>query len=85
MASFNRVILLGDRGINQLLVLSQVLLSLQLPFAAIPLVWLCGRPALMGDLVAPAWLQALGWSSAAVIVVINAGLLISTGRAWLHG
>lgn len=79
------VILLGDQGINQLLVLSQVLLSLQLPFAAIPLVWLCGRPELMGDLVAPAWLQALGWCSAAVIVVINAGLLISTGTAWWHG
>ncbi|MFZ0409187.1 MAG: Nramp family divalent metal transporter [Cyanobium sp.] len=79
------VILLGDQGINQLLVLSQVLLSLQLPFAAIPLVWLCGRPALMGDLVAPAWLQLLGWCCAAVIVLINAGLLISTGAAWLHG
>ena len=79
------VILLGDQGINQLLVLSQVLLSLQLPFAAIPLVWLCGRPELMGDLVAPAWLQALGWSCAAVIVGINAWLILSSTAAWLQG
>ena len=77
------VILLGDQGINNLLVLSQVLLSLQLPFAAIPLVWLCGRSELMGDLVAPRWLQALGWSCAGVIVIINAGLLISSATAWM--
>jgi manganese transport protein len=79
------VILLGDQGINQLLVLSQVLLSLQLPFAAIPLVWLCGRQDLMGDLVAPGWLQTLGWSCAVVIVLINAGLLLSSVQGWLVG
>jgi len=73
------VIVLGDLGINKLLVFSQVLLSLQLPFAAIPLVWLCGQPDLMGELVAPRWLQLVGWSSAGVIVLINGALLISTG------
>ena len=73
------VIVLGDLGINKLLVFSQVLLSLQLPFAAIPLVWLCSQPNLMGELVAPRWLQLVGWSSAGVIVLINGALLISTG------
>ena len=73
------VIVLGDLGINKLLVFSQVLLSLQLPFAAIPLVWLCSQPDLMGELVAPRWLQLVGWSSAGVIVLINGSLLISTG------
>ena len=73
------VIVLGDLGINKLLVFSQVLLSLQLPFAAIPLVWLCSQPKLMGELVAPRWLQLVGWSSAGVIVLINGTLLISTG------
>jgi manganese transport protein len=77
------VIVLGDQGINTLLVLSQVVLSLQLPFAAIPLVWLCSRPLLMGDLVAPGWLQAVGWSCAGLIVLINGGLLISTAQTWL--
>ena len=75
------VIVLGDLGINNLLVFSQVLLSLQLPFAAIPLVWLCSQPELMGELVAPRWLQLVGWSSAAVIVLINGALLISTGAS----
>ena len=73
------VIVLGDLGINKLLVFSQVLLSLQLPFAAIPLVWLCSQHNLMGELVAPRWLQLVGWSSAGVIVLINGALLISTG------
>ena len=75
------VIVLGDLGINKLLVFSQVLLSLQLPFAAIPLVWLCSQPDLMGELVAPRWLQLVGWSSAGVIVLINGSLLISTGAS----
>jgi len=75
------VIVLGDLGINKLLVFSQVLLSLQLPFAAIPLVWLCSQPNLMGELVAPRWLQLVGWSSAGVIVLINGALLISTGAS----
>jgi manganese transport protein len=73
------VIVLGDLGINNLLVFSQVLLSLQLPFAAIPLVWLCSQPELMGELVAPRWLQLVGWGSAGVIVLINGALLVSTG------
>ncbi len=73
------VIVLGDLGINKLLVFSQVLLSLQLPFAAMPLVWLCSRPGLMGELVAPRWLQLVGWGCAGVIVLINGALLISIG------
>jgi manganese transport protein len=39
------VILFGERATTNLLVLSQVVLSLQLPFAVIPLVWFCGRRA----------------------------------------
>jgi manganese transport protein len=71
------VVLLGDQATNNLLVLSQVVLSLQLPFAVIPLVWFCGRRGLMGELLAPRWLQSLGWTCAAVIVLINASLLCS--------
>jgi manganese transport protein len=69
------VLLLGDQATNRLLVLSQVVLSLQLPFAVIPLVAFCGRPGLMGELCSPRWLQGLGWASAAVIVWINGSLL----------
>jgi len=71
------VLLLGERATNQLLVLSQVVLSLQLPFAVIPLVWICGRRGWMGELRAPAWQLALAWLCAIAIVMINASLLLS--------
>jgi manganese transport protein len=69
------VILFGERATTNLLVLSQVVLSLQLPFAVIPLVWFCGRRGLMGELRAPFALQAAGWLCASVIVLINLSLL----------
>jgi len=71
------VLLLGDRATGQLLILSQVVLSLQLPFAVLPLVWFCSRRKLMGDLRAPNWLLLLAWITAAAIVVINSALLLS--------
>jgi manganese transport protein len=71
------VLLLGNQATGQLLVLSQVVLSLQLPFAVLPLVWFCGRPELMGDLKVPPWLELLAWACAALIVVINSALLLS--------
>ena len=66
----------GDRGATQLLVLSQVILSLQLPFAVIPLVQFTGSRRVMGALVAPGWLRVLAWALAAVIVALNAALLL---------
>ena len=71
------VLLLGDRATGSLLVLSQVVLSLQLPFAVVPLVWFCGQPSLMGSLRAPAWQRLLAWLSATAIVLINGSLLLS--------
>jgi manganese transport protein len=71
------VLLLGDRATGQLLILSQVVLSLQLPFAVLPLVWFCSRRKLMGNLRAPNWLLFLAWITAAAIVVINSALLLS--------
>jgi manganese transport protein len=69
------VMLLGDQATVQLLVLSQVVLSLQLPFAVIPLVQFCSRRGLMGELRAPQWLQLISWLCAAAIVIINVSLL----------
>ena len=65
----------GDRGATDLLVLSQVVLSLQLPFAVIPLVLYTVDRGLMGSFAAPRWLAALAWMIAAVIVVLNGYLL----------
>ncbi len=69
------VALAGDRGATQLLVLSQVVLSLQLPFAVVPLVAFTGSRATMGDLVTPAWLKLLAWAIAVVIIALNMTLL----------
>lgn len=66
---------MGDGGATRLLVLSQVILSLQLPFAVIPLVAFTGRAAIMGRFASPAWLRALAWIIATVIVVLNLTLL----------
>lgn len=67
--------LYGESGTAKLLVLSQIILSLQLPFAVIPLVMMTGDRRRMGDLAAPLWLSALAWAIAAVIVALNAKLL----------
>ena len=72
------VVLYGERGTGALLVLSQVVLSLQLPFAVFPLVsFTCDRRK-MGDLVAPRWMRLLAWMVAVIIAALNAYLLYQT-------
>ncbi|GAB6843401.1 Nramp family divalent metal transporter [Methylorubrum rhodinum] len=70
--------LYGDQGTAKLLVLSQVVLSMQLPFAVIPLVRFVSDRGLMGSFVIPRWLAALAWGIAGVIVVLNVKLLVDT-------
>ena len=67
--------LYGSSGTAQLLVLSQVILSLQLPFAVVPLVRFTGDRAKMGAFASPAWLKAAAWLISAVIISLNLKLL----------
>jgi len=67
--------LYGASGTTRLLVLSQVVLSLQLPFAVIPLVMFTSDRRKMGEFANPTWLKALAWITAAVILVLNFKLL----------
>jgi manganese transport protein len=67
--------LYGASGTAQLLILSQVILSVQLPFAVIPLMMFASDRKRFGTLAAPAWQLALGWLIAAVIVGLNLKLL----------
>ena len=69
--------LYGDKGTTQLLVLSQVVLSTQLPFAVIPLVTFTSNRAKMGRFVNPGWLKWGAWLIAAVIVGLNVKLLVT--------
>jgi manganese transport protein len=72
------VAIYGERGTGRLLILSQVILSLQLPFAVFPLVMFTGDRRKMGDLVAPVWMRALAWPVAVVIATLNGWLLWQT-------
>jgi manganese transport protein len=66
----------GEKGTAQLLILSQVILSLQLPFAIVPLVMFTADSKKMGVLVAPRWVTALAIITAAAIIALNIKLLV---------
>jgi manganese transport protein len=68
----------GESGTGALLILSQVVLSLQLPFAVFPLVLFTGDRRKMGDLVAPRWMLVLAWPVALLIAALNVWLLWQT-------
>jgi manganese transport protein len=70
----------GERGTEKLLILSQVILSLQLSFAVIPLVMFTGDRAKMGEFVNARWLKTLAWSTAALIVAANIWFLVLMAR-----
>ena len=72
------VSLYGERGTGALLILSQVILSLQLPFAVFPLVSFTSDRRKMGVFVAPRWVQALAWTIAVIIAALNVWLLYQT-------
>src|SRR5205085_6624614 len=65
----------GESGTAKLLILSQVILGLALPFAIVPLVMFTADRAKMGDLVAPRWLTWASALTAAVLIVLNIKLL----------
>ncbi|WP_416065575.1 Nramp family divalent metal transporter [Rhizobium sp. ZK1] len=66
----------GDQGTAELLILTQVVLSLQLSFAVFPLVMFTASRAKMGELVAPKWLSAVAYVVAVVIAGLNVKLLL---------
>ena len=68
--------LYGESGTARLLILSQVILSMQLPFAIVPLVQFTSDRTRMGVLVSPRWLRIAAWAIAAVIIALNVKLLI---------
>jgi manganese transport protein len=72
------IALAGRHGVGQLLVLSQVILSLQLPFAMLPLIYFTSRTKFLGALLPPLWLRALGWIVSVIILVFDAALLAAT-------
>jgi manganese transport protein len=76
-------ILYGESGTARLLILSQVILSLQLSFAVFPLVLFTSDRVKMGEFANPAWLKFRAYVVAFVIASLNVWLLFQTVRGWL--
>jgi manganese transport protein len=72
------IALYGERGTGPLIILSQVVLSLQLPFAVFPLVIFTSDPQKMGHFVNPRWVSVLAWTVAITIAALNIYLLYQT-------
>jgi manganese transport protein len=70
----------GEQGTEKLLILSQVILSLQLSFAVVPLVLFTGNRKIMGEFVNARWLKALAWFTAVLIAGLNGWLLVLMAR-----
>ena len=75
--------LAGEQSTQRLLILSQVILSLQLSFAVIPLIHFTSNRRNMGQFATPWWGQVLAWSAAAIIVALNGKLVLDQVGEWV--
>jgi manganese transport protein len=77
--------LAGSKGTFQLLILSQVVLSLQLPFAILPLLNFTNDPQRMGSFASGRRLRAGGWLTALIVIGLNIWLAQQSIAEWAHG
>jgi manganese transport protein len=80
--AFVTVVLYGERATGGLLIFSQVILSLQLPFAVIPLILFVGDTRRMGRLAIGTVMKLVAWPCAALITLLNVWLLWQTIAGW---
>ena len=73
----------GDHGSYDLLILSQVILSLQLPFAVIPLIRFTSDKQIMGVFVNKGWVKVLAWIVAGVLCYLNSTLIANQISSWI--
>ncbi len=78
------IILYGEGKTGELLVFSQVVLSLQLGFAIIPLIHFTSDKEKMGVFVIKPWMQFAAWVIAAIIVTLNVKLVINEITGWIE-
>lgn len=81
--AFLVIFLLGEDATGELLILSQVILSLQLGFAVIPLIHLTSDKKQMGKFANKLWVKICAWLIALTIVSLNAKLVIETVAEWI--
>ncbi len=77
------IVWMGEKATYQLLIFSQVILSLQLPFAVIPLIRFTSDRERMGAFASPVWVKILAWSAAVLILGLNGMLAWTTITGWL--
>ena len=77
------IMLAGDKASYKLLILSQVVLSFQLPFAVIPLIHFTSDSNRMGEFANKVWVKVLAWVTAAIIVGLNLKLVFGQISDWL--
>jgi manganese transport protein len=82
--AFLTIYFLGEEKTGDLLVLSQVILSLQLGFAIIPLIHFVSNKKRMGEFVIPLWQKIASWISVSVIVFLNCQMLFNKIKDWLQ-
>jgi len=75
----------GDEGTYKLLILSQVVLSLQLPFAIVPLVHFTSDKLKMGSFASKLWVKVLAWATSVAIIVLNGKLVYDEIMDWIEG
>jgi manganese transport protein len=75
----------GDQGTYKLLILSQVVLSLQLPFAIVPLVHFTSDKLKMGSFASKLWVKVLAWLTSAIIIMLNGKLVFDQIMEWVEG
>jgi len=78
------ILMMGEQAVYQLLILSQVILSLQLSFAVVPLVRFTSSKQKMGPFVNPRWVQILAWLVTVIIVSLNGKLVFEEISGWLE-
>ena len=77
------ILIAGEKATLNLIILSQVVLSMQLPFAVIPLIRFTGDRARMGEFANRVWVKTLAWTTAAVILVLNFWLAWDVSGEWV--
>jgi manganese transport protein len=78
------ILVYGEKGTYGLLILSQVVLSLQLPFAIVPLIHFTSDRKRVGEFANPYWVRILAWSAAAIIISLNGKLVVAALAGWLR-
>ena len=80
--AFLTILYAGEDQVGELLILSQVILSLQLGFAIIPLIHFTSDKVKMGEYSNRLWVKCLAWLSAAIIIFLNIQLVVKTIGDW---